>query len=161
MTDGPVRYGGRYDTVLAVVLVCADLDGCVLTDPDGKSPASCARHRSDVIHDPDWSAPCATQTADQPAGSTWTFIRRRQRAQNRGGSSSRAAVQPACDPSSAGSPQRSHQSSSVTVTPAMLDRGRKRLDRHLEFLEQGEIRVGWAPQRGEVVAHDHRVDAAE
>jgi hypothetical protein len=37
--------------------------------------------------------PCSTQVADQPVGTTCTFIRRRHSGQNRGGSSARAAAQ--------------------------------------------------------------------
>ena len=53
-------------------------------------------------------SPWVTHTATHPAGSTCTFIRRRQWGQYRGGSSSRAATHAAWFPCRAGSPQRSH-----------------------------------------------------
>ncbi|GAA4254156.1 hypothetical protein GCM10022255_057780 [Dactylosporangium darangshiense] len=53
------------------------------------------------------STPCSTHEADQPPGSTWTFMRRRQCVQYRGGSNCRATAQESWEPLSSGSPQRS------------------------------------------------------
>jgi hypothetical protein len=51
--------------------------------------------------------PCSAQRAVQPAGVTWTTMRRRHCGQYRGGSSVRAAVQGEWSPSWSGWPQRS------------------------------------------------------
>jgi hypothetical protein len=62
-------------------------------------------------------APCSMQTARQPSGSTCTFIRRRQDGQNRGGSSARAARQPAWSATAMSPPQRSQYDAVITMLP--------------------------------------------
>ena len=53
------------------------------------APARSAGRRDSAVQE--CRTPCSTQVAVQPVGITWTFIRRRQSGQNRGGSSARAA----------------------------------------------------------------------
>ena len=49
--------------------------------------------------------PCWTQVADQPRGWTWTFIRRRQVVQKRGGSMTSCTAQTVWSRAATGSPQ--------------------------------------------------------
>ena len=59
--------------------------------------------------------PCSTHLAVHDNGVTWTFIRRAQRGQNRGGSNRRAATHASCPPPAAGRPQRSQKAGSDMV----------------------------------------------
>ncbi len=73
----------------------------------------------DATPDYDETTPCSTHSACQPVGSTWTFIRRRQYGQNRGGSSTLARAH-ATWSSASGPPQRSHHSGSTAALTGTL-----------------------------------------
>ena len=97
----------------------------------------------------------------QPAGSTCTFIRRRHCGQNRGGSSARAAAQAAWV---AGRPRPARRSGRRTGSPRSWA-GHSVAERALTGIDSSSSSArssrGRPAQRGEVVADDDGVDAAE